>query len=126
MGDRAFISAGVPIHQFCRVGTLAMISAWSGVGMDVPPYFIVQGLNTVVSLNTIGLRRAGFTRERIKALNHAFRVIYRSGLTREEALAKLEEEDLTEEVRILVEFFRSSERGVCGFRSRKDDLARGF
>jgi UDP-N-acetylglucosamine acyltransferase len=92
IGDRAFLSGGVAVHQFCRVGQLAMVGGLARVRQDVPPYVTVDGGSTmIVGLNRIGLRRAGFTTQQMVALKDAYRLIYRSGLPWEEMLDTLEQ-----------------------------------
>ena len=91
VGDRAYLSGAVAIHQFCRVGTLAMVGGQAHITKDVPPYVTIDGLSSsVVGLNQIGLRRAGFSSEDILQLKEAYRVIYRSRLTWNEILATLQ------------------------------------
>lgn len=88
--DRAYISGGVAVHQFCRIGTLAMVGGHSRVAQDVPPYVTVDGgTGLIVGLNLIGLRRNGFTAGEIAELKAAYRVIYRSGFTWTEVLQAL-------------------------------------
>ncbi len=83
--DQAFISGGVEIHQFSRVGRLAMIGGLSGVNMDLPPFFTYLGFRAVAKgLNLVGLRRAGFSAEQIVALKRVYRLLYRSGLKLDE------------------------------------------
>lgn len=90
--DRAYISGGVGVHQFCRIGRCAMVGGQSLVVQDIPPYVTVDGeTSKVVGLNTIGLKRNGFTQEEIFALKKAYRVLYRSGLSLSEAMAQLQE-----------------------------------
>ena len=91
VGDRAYISGGVAVHQFCRVGRLAMVGGLARVRQDVPPFVTVDGGSTmIVGLNRVGLRRAGFTAEQMSELKEAYRLIYRSGLPWDEMLASLE------------------------------------
>ena len=112
--DHAFLSAGVGVHQFNRVGRLCMVAANTRVAQDAPPYFLVSEFNcTAHSLNVVGLRRAGFSRDAVSALKQAFRLLYRSGLPRKEALVQMEMLG-TVEVLHLVEFIRTSKRGICG------------
>ncbi len=111
--DQAFISGGVVIHQYSKIGRLAMIGGNSRVNSDVPPYFLYSDFNvTAKGLNLVGLRRAGFSRGEIAALKSAYRILYRSGLKLEEALIKIEELG-TEHARHLVRFVRGSKRGIC-------------
>jgi len=112
--DDAFVSGGVVIHQFSKIGCLAMIGGNTRVNADVPPYFLYSEFNvSPVGLNLVGLRRAGFSRDDIGALKRAFRLLFRSGLKRAEALERIEKEVPTEHARHLVEFIRSSKRGIC-------------
>jgi UDP-N-acetylglucosamine acyltransferase len=112
--DQAFISGGVVIHQYSKIGRLAMIGGNSRVNSDVPPYFLYSDFNvSAKGLNLIGLRRAGFSKEEIAALKSAYRILYRSGLKLEEALAGIGAELDTEHTRHLVRFIRSSKRGIC-------------
>ncbi len=91
--DRAYLSGAVAVHQFCRIGTLAMVGGQAHINKDVPPFVTVDGLSSyVVGLNTIGLRRAGFDAKTIAHLKAAYRVIYRSGLPWAEILEHLRTE----------------------------------
>ncbi len=112
--DQAFISGGVLIHQFSKVGRLALVSGNTRVNLDAPPFFTYSGMYVEAKgLNLIGLRRAGFGAEQISALKRAYRLLYRSGLKLEEALQRIESEVATGEARELVAFVRSSRRGIC-------------
>jgi len=112
--DQAFISGGVVIHQYSKIGRLAMIGGNSRVNSDVPPYFLYSDFNVAAKgLNLVGLRRAGFSNEEIAALKSAYRILYRSGLKLEDALGRIESELHTQHTRHLVEFIRGSRRGIC-------------
>jgi UDP-N-acetylglucosamine acyltransferase len=113
--DNAFISGGVVIHQFSRIGELAMIGGNSRVNSDVPPYFLCTDFNVAArGLNLVGLRRAGVNAEEIQLLKRAYRLLYRSGLKQAEALARIEGELASRRTQHLVEFIRKSKRGICG------------
>jgi len=93
VGDRAYVSGGVGVHQFCRIGTLAMVGGHARIVKDVPPYVTVDGgSGLVVGLNQIGLRRAGYRTEDVSRLKEAYRLIYRSGSSWNEILTRLSEE----------------------------------
>ncbi len=93
VGDRAYLSGAAAVHQFCRIGTLAMVGGQSHINKDVPPYVTVDGLSSyVVGLNQIGLRRAGVSSQEVRRLKEAYRVIYRAGLTWNDILAQLHRE----------------------------------
>ena len=113
--DQAVISGMVAVHQFCRIGTLAMIGGCSGVTQDCPPYMITAGGSdpSVRGLNTVGLQRHNFPQETRTILKHAYRLIYREGLNHSQACARIREElpDIPE-IRHLLEFYETSQRGV--------------
>jgi UDP-N-acetylglucosamine acyltransferase len=112
--DEAFISGGVVVHQFSKIGRLAMVGGNTRVNADVPPFFLYSGFNVEPrGLNLVGLKRAGFGAGQIAALKNAYRLLYRSGLKLEDALCRIETEIRTPEAAQLVRFIRSSERGIC-------------
>ena len=90
VGDRAYIGGGVGVHQFCRVGRMVMIGGLARVVQDVPPYVMIDGdSNMVVGLNTVGLRRNGFSTTQITEMKMAYRTIYRGRLRWVEVLRQL-------------------------------------
>ena len=114
LADRAYISGNCVIHQFCRVGTLALMRGGARTSRDVPPYSILDGDHIVRGVNLVGLKRAGFTSAQITPLRQAFRLLFarRGNLSRD--LQRVEAEvPLTPEVAHLLEFIRASERGVA-------------
>jgi UDP-N-acetylglucosamine acyltransferase len=112
--DQAFISGGVVIHQYSKIGRLAMVGGNSRVNLDLPPFFLYTDFNARPNgLNVVGLKRAGFTSEETAALKSAYRILYRSGLKLKDALARIAAELDTEHTRLLVKFIESSERGIC-------------
>lgn len=112
--DEAFISGGVVVHQFSKIGRLAMIGGNTRVNSDVPPFFMYSGFNIEAKgLNVVGLKRAGYRASELAALKKAYQILYRSGLKLEEALGRIESEIPTPEALHLVRFIRGSERGIC-------------
>ncbi|HEV8145458.1 MAG TPA: acyl-ACP--UDP-N-acetylglucosamine O-acyltransferase [Bryobacteraceae bacterium] len=112
--DQAFVSGGVAVHQYSRIGRLAMIAGMTRVNLDAPPFFLYSGLyNEAKGLNLVGLKRAGFSVEEIRALKQTYRILYRSGLKLEPALARIEAEIPGEHAAHLVRFIRASKRGIC-------------
>ena len=112
--DQAFISGGVVVHQYSKIGRLAMIGGNTRVNLDVPPFFLYSGFNVEAKgLNLVGLKRAGFTLAGIARLKKAYQTLYRSGLKLEEALARIESEIADEHTLHLVRFVRASKRGIC-------------
>lgn len=113
--DKAVVGGLVAIHQFVRVGTLSIIGGCSKVVQDIPPYSTCDGHPArVYGLNLVGLRRHGIPRESISALDHAYKVLFNSGLSPKRALQDLEKERLASaEVSYLLDFVRKSERGIA-------------
>jgi UDP-N-acetylglucosamine acyltransferase len=112
--DQAFISGGVVVHQFSKIGRLAMIGGNTRINSDVPPFFLYAGYNVQAKgLNLVGLRRAGYKASDVSVLKKAYQILYRSGLKLEDALARIETELPTAETLHLVSFIRRSERGIC-------------
>lgn len=111
--DRAFLSGNVAIHQFCRVGRLAMVAGLAKVVQDCLPFVISDGNPARArGLNLIGLRRAGFEPGTLRALRLAYRALLRSGLSLEQALARLEADEVAA-VREIARFIRGSTRGFA-------------
>jgi UDP-N-acetylglucosamine acyltransferase len=128
VGDQAFISANAMVHQFARVGRLAMLAGGTLAQMDVPPFCITRGLhsNTVMTLNVIGMRRAGMGLADRQTLKQAFRILYRSGLTVPRAVEQMRQELDSPLVRELCDFIAASKRGICRYiRPAKDDADQG-
>lgn len=117
IGNNANLGGLVAVHQFCRIGDYTYVGGMSGIGLDVPPYVILEGIRNqmrIAGINKIGLRRAGFDKETIKKLDDAFRLLFRSPqLLTKDALAQIEEEmgDCAE-LKKLADFFHSTKRGV--------------
>jgi UDP-N-acetylglucosamine acyltransferase len=90
IGERAFLSGGVVVHQFCRVGRLAMIGGNSKVIKDCLPFVITDGVPARArGLNVVGLRRAGITASQLRTLKEAYRLLLRAGLRKDDAVEKL-------------------------------------
>lgn len=112
--DNAIISGAVLMHQFCHVGGHVMIQGGCRFSKDIPPY-IIAGREpiTFCGINIIGLRRRGFSNETIENIHNAYRIIYQSGLNTTDALKKIEDEfEKSPEVDYIIDFIRSSERGI--------------
>jgi UDP-N-acetylglucosamine acyltransferase len=111
--DKAMISGNSAVHQYVRVGKLAMVSGLTRVVKDVPPFMLVEGESTVRGLNVVGMRRANIPPESRDAIKRAYRLLYRSSLNLPHALDAIQAEPMSEEVRLIVEFVKQSERGIC-------------
>ncbi len=118
VGDRAYLSGNAAVHQFVRVGRLALLSGVSASTKDVPPFMIQQGIDNVVGVNVVGMRRAGLSAAQIDAVRQAFGLLFRRGMVIPGALAEIEKElggiDVIAE---LIEFVRGSKRGIATMRA---------
>ena len=118
--DLAIIGGGSAVHQFVKIGRNAMIGGMSRVIYDVPPYCILGGMQTVVvGLNLVGIKRAGFSEDTIRLLKKAFRLLYRSELTFNDAVEQMKQLQQIDEVKHFIEFLVSAERGIMRQRSTK-------
>jgi UDP-N-acetylglucosamine acyltransferase len=107
----------VAVHQFCRIGAYAMLGGLSGVTQDIPPYVMANGQRAEISgLNLVGLRRNGFDQQQRSAIKQAYKILYKSGLKRAEALAKLRQEQVSAETAAIIAFAEKSERGLTSHR----------
>lgn len=114
--DHAVIGGLAAVHQFCRIGTHAFVSGVTGVVLDIPPYMLAAGSRAkLYGLNTVGLKRQNFSEETLRALKTAYRIIFRSGLTLEKAMKKVEESEIHRfpEVKHLLRFIQQTKRGIC-------------
>lgn len=122
--DRVVISGLVGVHQFARIGTMAMVSGGAMATQDIPPYCIAQGDRAqLVGLNIVGMRRNGLSRETMLEIRRAFKFLFRSGKLLTEACRELEAQKPCAEVQHLVDFCKNSPRGVASARVslRKND-----
>lgn len=114
LGNHCFIGGGSAFHQFVRVGDHVMCQGRSGFSQDLPPFVIGANINTVVGINTVGLKRAGFVPKERKELKSAFREVYYSARTLESILSEAQEGELPPLVETFYQFFREkSKKGVC-------------
>jgi UDP-N-acetylglucosamine acyltransferase len=115
--DRVFIGGGTGIHQYVRVGQVAIAQGNSGFAKDIPPYTIAAMRNSIIGLNVVGLRRAGFSPNQRAEIKSAFKLLYRSGLNTTQALERAEQTDWNKEGRIFFDFVaQAKKRGICDIR----------
>lgn len=111
-----FVTVGglVAIHQFVRIGDYAYIGGKSAVVKDIPPYVIAAGDRAKLhGLNSVGLKRQGFSQETLSCLKKAYRIIFRIGLTQNEAIERVKAEvEQVPEVSHFIQFIKSSQRGI--------------
>jgi UDP-N-acetylglucosamine acyltransferase len=111
--DGVYMSGNSAIHQYVRVGRLALIAGLSASTKDVPPFIITQRINAIVGVNVIGMRRAGVPTAHIDAVRRAYHILYREEKALPQALAQIEREvGDTPEVAEMVAFIRAPGRGI--------------
>ncbi len=111
--DRAFISGNCLVHQFTRVGTLALMQGGSAISKDLPPYTIARGYNRICGLNTIGLRRAGISAADRLELKKLYQSLLRNTQNVKSALAAAQKQYTSAFARALMDFVSTAKRGVC-------------
>jgi UDP-N-acetylglucosamine acyltransferase len=113
--DYAVIGGLIAVHQFTRIGAYAMVGGFSGVGQDIPPYTVASGARArLYGLNTIGLKRHGFSDEMTNDLKTAYKILFREKRTLKDAIKRIQEElTHTDEIKHLIEFIQKSKRGIC-------------
>ncbi len=114
IGDYAILGGIVAVHQFVKIGPYAIIGGQSAVSLDIPPFVSAAGNRAqLYGLNLVGLKRRGFSDTAIATLKKAYKIIFRSGLTQDESTQKaLAEFPDSPEVQLLVDFIRTSKRGI--------------
>jgi UDP-N-acetylglucosamine acyltransferase len=111
--DSVYLSGNCAVHQFVRIGRLALLSGVSATSKDIPPFIIQQGHNCTMGVNVVGMRRAGITPASIDAVRRVFHVIYREEKLLPQALAQVEQEfGHVAEAAEMIAFIRSSTRGI--------------
>ena len=120
--DRAFLGGNAMVHQFTRVGTLALMRGGSGASQDLPPFTIVRGINHLCGLNIVGLRRAGMSAADRLELKRLYRCLFLSGKNLRAALLQAQTEFTGASAQALLRFVAESKRGVC---TPCDDFAAG-
>lgn len=116
--DRVFISGNCLVHQFTRIGTLAMMQGGAAASKDLPPFTTALHQNEICGLNIVGLRRAGFDAAQRLELKQAYHTFFRSGKNLTTALAEAKRRYTAGPARTLVEFIAAAKRGVCTDDSR--------
>jgi UDP-N-acetylglucosamine acyltransferase len=115
VGDSVIVGGNSGIHQFCRLDSYSMIGGASLIVKDVPAYVMASGNPSKAhGMNFEGMRRRGWSSETISALKQAFKIVYRQGLTKEQAIVALVEDVLPQhpEVQLLIDSLQRSDRGI--------------
>ena len=123
VADRALVSGNCVVHQYTRIGRLAMMRGLSRTSRDVPPFCIMDGTHTLRGINVVGLRRVGFKTAQIRALKHLFEELFGVRQNLKMALERVTSGGvLTAEAQEMIDFIRASKRGVAfGPRQASDD-----
>lgn len=122
--DRAFISGNCLLHQFVRVGTLALMQGGSAISKDLPPFTIARGINHICGLNTVGLRRAGLNTQQRLELRRMYHQLFRTRGRFKDILEAARREFSSPATRVVLDFISAAKRGVCsdiGGLSKSED-----
>jgi UDP-N-acetylglucosamine acyltransferase len=120
--DRAFISGNCLVHQFTRIGTLALMQGGAGVSKDLPPFTVALRGNEICGLNSVGLRRAGFTAGQRLELKQLYHALFRRGQNLRIALVAARKKFRSTTAKTLLDFVASAKRGVCADVSRAEKV----
>jgi len=117
VGEGAFVSGNSVIHQFCKIGRLAMIGGLCGISKDVPPFCMTRSvsLNTIVGLNVVGLKRNGFDLTQRRNVKECFNILFREGRNVSQAVDQLKTRQDDPIAAEFVTFIDASKRGICKF-----------
>lgn len=119
VGDGVFLGGGTTVHQFVRIGRQAISQGNSSLSKDLPPFLMSSGLNTVVGLNVVGLKRGGFNLAQRNEIKEAFGMVYRRGLNLSQALELARGRKWGAETDHFWRFLaETGKRGICGWRGR--------
>jgi UDP-N-acetylglucosamine acyltransferase len=121
VADRAFISGNCLVHQFTRVGTLALMRGGAAISQDLAPYTMARGDNGICGLNVVGLRRAGISAEERLELKRLYQMLFCSGQNLSQAIVQARLEFTGARARVMLDFVASSTRGVCRHHGRAED-----
>jgi UDP-N-acetylglucosamine acyltransferase len=114
LGNCCFLGGGAGVHQFARIGDYVMLQGHASISQDIPPYVTAAGLNNIVGLNSIGLRRAGFDPATRKEIKRAYQLFYHQDLNRKQALESAEKETWGDSSQVFINFLsKKSKLGYC-------------
>jgi UDP-N-acetylglucosamine acyltransferase len=116
--DRAFISGNCLVHQFTRVGTLAIMQGGSAISKDLPPFTIARGDNGICGLNAVGLRRAGFSAAQRLELRKLYHALFRSQKNLRAVITEAQKNFSSPAAKVLLEFVVAAKRGLCSDTGR--------
>ncbi len=113
--DYAVIGGMTAVHQHARIGAYAMVGGFSGIAQDIPPFMMASGARAkLFGVNTVGLKKNGFSDEKINELKRAYKILFREKLTLTDAIKKVQEQlPYTEDIKHLIDFIKANKRGIC-------------
>lgn len=120
--DRVFLSGNCLVHQFVRVGTLALMQGGSAISKDLPPYTVARGVNSLCGLNTVGMRRAGLTPATRLELKQLYHALFRKGRNLRAAVADAQTTFSSVPARAMLDFVTASARGICSDLGETSDI----
>ena len=123
--DRALVSGNCLVHQFVRVGTLSLMQGGAAISKDLPPFTLAREYNGICGLNTIGLRRAGFTPAERLELKQLYHALFREGTNVRAAAVAATERFSGGPAKTMLDFVKASKRGVCADRGGRTDEEEG-
>jgi len=127
VADRVFISGNCSVHQFVRIGTLALMQGGTRISKDLPPFTIAMEANLICGLNTIGLRRAGYTATQRLELKRLYHDLFRSQQKFADKIAAARAAYTSEPAQQMIQFAADTQRGLCsdisGTRNREEPLS---
>ena len=113
INNNAIIGGSTPIHQFCKIGEHSFIGGGLRIVQDIPPYIMAMGEPLRYSgINSVGLSRNNFSKEKISLIKNAYKTIYRSKYNVTQALEIINKEYNDSEIKIIINFINNSERGI--------------
>ena len=114
IGDWAILSGGVLVHQFCKIGEHAFVGAGGFISQDVPPFILAAGSPLEYNgINSVGLKRRGFSSEQRKEIKSIYNIFFRSKNNRKDNISKIKKEiPMSESCELIINFIKSSERGI--------------
>src|SRR5690349_2170876 len=111
--DRAFISGNCLVHQFVRVGTLALMQGGAAISKDLPPFTVAHQENKLCGLNVVGMRRAGMSATERQELKQVYRTLFREGKNLPDAVVAAKKQFRSEPAKTMLDFIAFSKRGIC-------------
>lgn len=118
--DRVFISGNCLVHQFVRIGTLALMQGGAGISKDLPPFTIATLTNTICGLNVVGMRRAGMTSEDRLELKQVYHLIFRGKGKFADRVQQARKDYRSEKAKVLLDFLAEGKKGFCADLSSKE------